>query len=52
MRRSIVPVAVAVAVALAEGKLKLHAWVYDIASGEVFEPEFHRPPVAQGREPI
>jgi carbonic anhydrase len=26
----------AVAVALAEGKLKLHAWVYDIASGEVF----------------
>jgi carbonic anhydrase len=26
----------AVAVALAEDKLKLHAWVYDIASGEVF----------------
>jgi carbonic anhydrase len=26
----------AVAVALAEEKLKLHAWVYDIASGEVF----------------
>jgi len=26
----------AVAVALAEGKLKLHAWVYDIATGEVF----------------
>jgi len=26
----------AVAVALAEDKLKLHAWVYDIASGEVY----------------
>lgn len=26
----------AVAVALAEGKLKLHAWVYEIAAGEVF----------------
>lgn len=26
----------AVAVALAEGKLKLHAWVYDISTGEVF----------------
>ena len=26
----------AVAVALAEGKLKLHAWLYDIQSGEVF----------------
>jgi len=26
----------AVAVKLAEGKLKLHAWVYDIASGEVY----------------
>lgn len=26
----------AIAVALAEDKLKLHAWVYDIASGEVF----------------
>jgi carbonic anhydrase len=26
----------AVAVALAEGKLKLHGWVYDIASGEVY----------------
>jgi carbonic anhydrase len=26
----------AVAVALADDKLKLHAWVYDIASGEVF----------------
>jgi carbonic anhydrase len=26
----------AVAVSLAEGKLKLHAWVYDIASGEVY----------------
>ena len=26
----------AVAAALAEGKLKLHAWVYDIATGEVF----------------
>lgn len=31
----------AVAVALAGGKLKLHAWVYDISSGEVFayDPE-------------
>ncbi len=26
----------AVAAALAQGKLKLHAWVYDIATGEVF----------------
>jgi carbonic anhydrase len=26
----------AVAAALAQGKLKLHAWVYDIASGEVY----------------
>jgi carbonic anhydrase len=26
----------AVAVALSEGKLKLHGWVYDIATGEVF----------------
>ena len=29
----------AVAVALAQDKLKLHAWVYDIASGEVFAYE-------------
>jgi carbonic anhydrase len=31
----------AVAVALANGRLKLHAWVYDIATGEVhaYDPE-------------
>lgn len=30
----------AVAVALSENKLKLHAWVYDIPSGEVFSYDF------------
>lgn len=32
----------AVAVALAQNKLKLHAWVYDIASGEVFAFDHER----------
>lgn len=44
----------AVAVALAQGQLKLHAWIYDIASGDVFaydEPTAQFVPLGELRPP-